>query len=287
MVNGLSAGTIEAMLDIVLAALEPDAGGDGTSAPADAALPPAGDATALALVPAPARGGAPAGAPPSAPTSGPLGVALAPLDVARAAPLALAALAERLRAPSTGSGAAADAARGRPEASPPPADGAAAGGAAPSGAQGRTAGTGGGAGVHTGAGQAGARQRYERLLRLLLRPTANAGGGSPGAAGARGGPASPARDDWEAAVALQRRGPEGAEPDARPAALLPLLDERSAAAAARCADARLAAAGVRAVAGDGAGARAGRAAALPWLVHAPCVSAVPPRPVTGSPGRQG
>jgi len=282
----LSAGTTEAMLDILLAALEPAAGGDGAPAPADAAPPLAGDATAVALVPAPAGGGAAAAGPLGSPAGGPPGGALVPQDVARAAPLALAALAERLCASSGGSDAADDPARGCPEASPPPADGAAAGGAAASGAQGRTAGAGGGAGMHTDANLAGARQRYERLLRLLLRPAAGAGRGPPGAADARGGPASPARGEWEAAVALQRRGPEGAEPDARPAALLPLLDERGAAAAARCADARLAAAGVRAVAGDSAGSRAGRAAPLPWLVHAPCVSAIPCSPARDSPCRQ-
>ena len=198
-------------LGVLLAALE--------AAQTAAAWPEAQDAVWLARVGA----GASSGALRAGDVDGGLGSTesiVVPLDVARAAPLALATVAGVLVGSGSTGGLAGDAGL----ASRVRADVPEAASAGPPAEQ-----------PHGRVDEL--RPRYERLVLLMLRPRADAASDRSAGAG-----------EWEAAVVLRRRGPS---PSPEPDTLL-LLDERSAAAAARCPDARLATAGVRALSPAGA-----------------------------------
>lgn len=190
----LGTGAAADALDVLLAALR--------AAPAAAEAPEDHDTVWLA----------PLGA-----TAGTMGV-VAPLDVARAAPLALAAVAGVLM----GSGSAGEAGMGRSSRPAADAPGAASGGRPAEPPDGR---------------DDMLKQRYERLVALLLRPRTDAASTQSAGTG-----------DWVAAGVLRRRG---SGPNPMPETL-PLLEEQGAAAAARCPDARLASAGMRALSPAGA-----------------------------------
>lgn len=262
---GLPPGAAADALDVYLAAFQPAAAGSPWSADESAtvAVVRRGASGSGSSHAAGAAGGG--GAEPGLPQGLDCVVVVPalPLEVARAAPLALAAVAGTLE------GTPNDTPPGEPYQWPLGVPPVAASGAKPSDAQ-----EGPGAAQHAadpaanpgqaaeqaGGVQEGLRPRYERLLRLLLRPRKPGGGSTlnPALITDTAADEGETEAEWEVVAELR---PCDSNSESSPGTL-PLLDDRAAVAAAQCPDARLAAAGVRALAPAGAWAESAPASFL-------------------------